>query len=373
MCSAKKILGGSKLNFSIKYRPKVFDEVVGHEKLIKEFKKRIVDNDFPNVILFSGNTGTGKTTLQRIIGKNILCNSKTESGECCNECEICKSINNETLNNYYFEFNGSNIGIDEMRTIESLAISKSLSTSRSKVIVIDELQELSSNKKAQKNILKVLEKPLKNTYFILGTMDEWRVDKAILNRSVKYRLNTLKDADIGKYLISICEKEKVDMSDQAKVISTLTSIVRYSEGSVRTAVSYLERVIYSDLWSEEELVEEIGVVTQEKIVSIVNGMLSGDISILENKITNDLLTKINESLLYYYMHISGHKLNAWQSTPIKGIGSFSIETVQFSIGRLAELFKYNYISSYLINFAMIDVINHNKQNKEPRRRRAEPT
>jgi len=350
------------MNLTVKYRPKSLDEVVGHEKIIKELKKRCVLREFPNTFLFSGKTGTGKTTLQRIMAKNILCLSVDKEGNSCNKCEICISIDNEKINNYYYEFNGSNLGIEEMRSIESLATVKTLSQTKAKVIVIDELQELSANKKAQKNILKILESPLKNTYFILSTMDEYKVDKAILNRAVKYKLQDLSEKEIGKYLIHICKEEKIDLTDQNK-IQTLVTLVQNSDGSVRTAVSYLERIIYSDLWNENEIIKELGIISQEKISIIVNQLLSGNVEIFENKIDLNVLENINDILLLYYKVLSGCKIETWQKSKITYLKNFSVQKVKYAITRLAELLKYNYINQYLIDFAVVDIINYCKGNE----------
>ena len=357
------------MNFSITYRPLTFNDVVGHEKVIREFLKRAKDRNFPNVILLSGKTGTGKTTIARIIGKTLVCLNYDENGLPCNKCELCIAIQNELMNNYYFEYNGSNIGIDEMRLIESLALSKPLTQAKAKVIVIDELQELSSNKKAQKNILKILERPLKNTYFILTTMDETKVDKAILNRAVKYRLNNLSEKEIGSYLLKICQQEGIDLSDKNK-INTIVSIVQNCDGSVRTAVSILERVIFSEIWNIEDLQKELGIVTQDKIIQIINKLLLGDISVLENEINSDVIEKINFNLLLYYKVLSGLEIEPWKINSISGIGNFNIEKVKYAITKLLDLLNYNYVNQYLIDFMLVDIVNYCKNiNDEPVKRR----
>lgn len=352
------------MNFSIKYRPKSLDEVVGHDKTIKELKKRAEKNDYPYVMLFSGITGIGKTTLQKICAKNILCNNKDEHGNACNECEICKNIMNETPCNYFYEFNGSNTNIEEMRIIEELAITKQLSKSTKKVIIIDELQELSSNKKAQKSILKLLEKPIKNTYFILGTMEESKVDKAIVNRTVKYRLNPLKANEIGQYLISVCGKEGIDLKDPERV-QVLVSLAQNSEGSLRTAVALLERVIYSDIWTTTDVVKELGVVSKDRMISIINGVLNGDSSVVNNNdIDKDFYDKIEMAFLTYYKYLSGVHPDPYYLDQIDGIGKFPIERVELVINEMNEIMKYTYNNKLLTDFILLKVINLCKKDKE---------
>lgn len=354
------------MNFAIKYRPKNLSDIIGHEKVIKDLLKRKEIGDFPNVILFIGNPGSGKTTLQKIVTKMLLCLNK-ESVDCCNECDVCKTINSEINSNYYFEYNASNLGIDDMRNIEEIAMTKSMSIAKSKVIIIDELQELSSNKKAMKNILKVLEKPLKNTYFVLGTMDASKIHKSIMRRAVKYRLNELDGKLVGKALMDICKKEDIDLKDEQK-IKTIVTLTQNSNGCVGEVIPYLERVIYSDLWDENDLLNELGILSQESTNHIIHDMLNGDIEVLSNKITEDVINNIKSTLLLYYKITSGYELEFWRKNALDGIGDFPVQCVQFAIQKIFELSKYFYINQALIDFALIEIINFCKENKPKVRR-----
>lgn len=348
------------MNFSIKYRPQSLDQVVGHSKIIKELKKRTKENDFPYVMIFTGKTGTGKTTLQRILAKNILCKSKDENGNSCNKCEICKTVDEEKISNYYYEYNASNIGIDEMRNIEELAMMRSLNTANGKVIVIDELQELSSNKKAAKNILKLLEKPIKNTFFILGAMNEDKVEKSILNRSVKYRLKDVLVEDISNYLMSVCVQENIDLKDKIK-LDAIINISQNSDGSVRAAISYLERVIYSDLWDSKDLLTDLGIVSQETITRWINGLFNQDASILSNEITVEFLEKVNRTLLIYLKALYRLDIPTWQKNQyLSGLGKFDANQVLRALQGLNEYLKYVYTNNYLLEYNVLNVFNEIK-------------
>lgn len=361
------------MNLAIKHRPLLLNEVVGHTYTIKDLKKRTKENNFPNVILFSGDSGVGKTTLQLITAKNILCNNKDDDMNCCNQCDICNSINNDIANNYCFMYNASDLKIDDVRNIQEIAMTKTLSKAKSKVIIIDELQELNSNKKALNDFFKPLEKPLKNTYYILGIMGRSNiVNKAILRRAVKYNLNKLNENEIGTYLINICKKENIDLVDSNKV-QTLVTITQNSEGSIGIAIPYLERIIYSDLWNVEQsvLLEELGIISNDKIIEIINDILNGKIEVLKNKITNDILEKINNLLLLYYKVISGYQLEQWRQNSFNGLGNFDKKLIEYTLKKLFELLKYNYISQNIIDFTVVDIINYCKDNKKeiPKRRK----
>jgi len=347
------------MNLTIKYRPKKLDEVKGHKKVIKELSKRSKEDNFPQVMMFAGKTGLGKSTLQRIIAKNILCMNKDEIGNCCNQCEVCKTIDYEKLSNYCFEYNASNLGIDDMRLIEEKTMIKNLGKVQRKVFVIDELQELASNKKAQKNILKMLERQYKNVYFILGTMDITKVDKAIRDRSVIYLLHDIETDDIIQELIYICDQEKYEIKEENQA-EMITTIAHSSNGIMRAAISYLERIIYSELKDTDDVEKEIGIITEEKLAKIINGLLAGDISILNTRIREEIYERLTDKLNVYYKYISGLKIN---DNILKYLYKFDTDIVAYTIRRLNDLMNFRYLTTNLIEFIIVDIINYIKENK----------
>jgi DNA polymerase-3 subunit gamma/tau len=351
------------MNLYNKYRPLSLLQVKGHDKILKDLIKRSKNNDFPQAMLFSGNTGTGKTTLHRIIAKNYLCQNKDKDGNSCNKCDQCISIDQEKQSMSYYEFNCSNIGVEEMRNIEELANTKVLSITKGKVIVLDELQELGKNSKAQKNILKILEKPLKNTLFILGTMDDSKIDKAVKNRCILYRLQDLDYKTILDYLGYVCDEEKIvlDSLDKANV---LVAIANSSKGSMRTAIAILERVIYSEYWTVEEVQKELGIVTNDKMIQIVNGILSGDVTVFKNEINTDILERINYILNLYYKVLLGVEIEIWKKKELDGIIKVDIAILENIIKGLNELLKFTYNPYYLIEFVLLNSMNKKKQNEK---------
>jgi DNA polymerase-3 subunit gamma/tau len=344
-------------NLYSKYRPHVINNLYGHEKIVKELKKRFKENSIPHAILLSGTSGTGKTTIARIIAKSIMCQNKDENGSSCNTCEICTTIDKEKLSNIYFEKNASNLGIDDMREIEESASRRVLGKYNIKIFVIDELQELSSkNKAAEKNILKILEKPSEYVYFILGTMDVSKVSTAIKNRCVHYKLNPLSFQEITKYLEFICKSENltIDTVDKAQ---TLITIAQNSRGSMRTAVSYLERVIYSELWSTTDLLKELDIISDTDAIIIINHIFNGNIKALEFEINEEVLKKIKYLLMLYYKKISGVELNAWQQSQIREIVCKDETDFNLIFEALNQLSTFPYVYTDLIEFHILNVIN----------------
>lgn len=346
-------------NLYQKYRPRILSQVMGQESVLKDLNKRTLDNNFSQSMLFEGYTGTGKTTLQKIIAKTILCQSKDSQGNPCNNCEFCSTVDNETISNYYFEKNASNLGIDELRQLEDLATRKTLSNSKARVFVIDELQEL-SNARTQKNVLKLLEKPLKDTYFILGTMDGFKIDKAIKARCNLYKLHPLSVPEISKYLLGICKQENIELDtlEKKKVILALADTCM---GSMRQAISNLERVIYSDIWSTQDLMNELSIISNEDVTQMVNKLLSGDISLLSETITDDILKRMKFLLNIIFKAENKLELNAWQKQQIQGIKKVNIDNIYHSILQLNDLNKFPYLTPDIIEFQIINVIRNNNQ------------
>lgn len=345
-------------NLFSKHRPLTFDQIYGHDKIKKEFIKRASEDNFPQAILISGKTGTGKNCFEKIISKTILCSHK-ENNSPCNVCEQCQTVIQEKISQYYYLFNASNLGIDEMRSIEEIASKKALSTVQRKVIVVDELQELGSQQKSLKAILKILEKPAKNVYFILLCMDESKIPAALKNRCVHYKLNDLSFEDISKNLYGICKNENIKIDSQDKA-NTLITIAQNSDGSMRTAISYLERCIYSELWNPNEVLDELGIISTENLSSIINKLLSGDTSIFENNITKDVLEKIRWILNILFKNVNKVSLNGYQKSCITGIKPIASENIFNTIDKLNKITFFPYISQELIDFTLIDILNNNK-------------
>ena len=265
-----------------KYRPRKLSEIVGHRRVIEELKRRAKEENWPQAIYLTSKTGVGKTTLARIIAKHLVCQHPTDKAP-CNECKTCRDIDLERFQLTCLECNASNIGIEEMRALEEQSSFKSL-MGKHKVFIIDELQELCSGGgsiKAQKNLLKILEKKQKHSFFILGSMDDSKVDQAVRNRCIMYRLHQLTPSEIMEYLTYICKEEKIVLDENKASILSLIS--ENAQGSMRTAIALFERCLYSDLWDTESIQKELGLYAKNDLTFFCLGLLRGDPSIFDNE------------------------------------------------------------------------------------------
>jgi DNA polymerase-3 subunit gamma/tau len=351
------------MNLAQKLIPPTLNEVIGHEKTIKEWKQRSKEKNFPQVSLFIGPTGVGKTTLQRIVAKNILCEHTDNNGNACNNCSICNAINLERPAINYYEYDGYDLNIEKARDIEEIASRKiSFETSNKKVFVLDELQALSKNPQALKKLLKFLERQYKEVYFLLGSMETLKLPPAILGRTIKYNLKPLTSKQIGEYLYKYCESIniKIDTEEKASILLTISEAAR---GSMRDALAYLERVIYGNIWNEKDLLSELDLVTEKTLSKIINGLLSGNINVLtEVELTDETIEQLRKKLNFLYKQAAGLQLPFYIKGELDKIDtSVHISIIEMCIDRLNSLLKFTYLTPTLIEFTLIGIITQAKQ------------
>lgn len=252
--------------FSIKYRPSQLDRVRGHKKIVAELKRRSIKNDWPQVMLFSGGTGTGKDTLAFITAKIINCRNpkktKGEDGteylETCEECPSCRSVINHSFNDDIQFVDCSSVGKEDVIKLKQQSQYTSTFGGSKKIFIIDEFQALLSPTTKQA-FLAMIEKPNPNCIFIFTTMDISKVPDAIKKgRAQHYRLNPLSLPDLNEIVFDVLEKEKDTQLeevffDQEK--GSLQSILIQSEGSARNLISMLERVLHGRYFLQSEMKE----------------------------------------------------------------------------------------------------------------------
>ena len=154
-----------------KYRPKVFSDVYGQDHLTSTLQNEIKNNRISHAYLFTGSRGTGKTTCAKILAKAINC-PNSHDGEPCNECEICRAIENGSINDVVEIDAASNRKVDDIRELRD-STNYTPSTSKYRVFIIDEVHMLTPE--AFNALLKTLEEPPEHVIFILATTDIHKV------------------------------------------------------------------------------------------------------------------------------------------------------------------------------------------------------
>jgi len=223
----------SYLVFARKFRPQVFDEIVGQETIVSTLKNAILQGKVPQSFLFTGTRGVGKTSTARILAKSLNC----EKGPTVSPCGKCVSCSEITAGNSLdvIEIDGaSNNSVDNIRDLrESIALSPV--HGRFKIYIIDEVHMLSGG--AFNALLKTLEEPPLHSKFIFATTDAHKIPATILSRCQRFQFRRLPLADITAKLTEIAGLEKIEAEPEA-----LTLIAKAAEGSLRDAESLLDQL-----------------------------------------------------------------------------------------------------------------------------------
>lgn len=217
-----------------KWRPQLFDDVVGQEHITATLKNAIKNNRIAHAYIFTGPRGVGKTTTARILAKALNCENP-QNFEPCNKCIMCKSINDSQSMDIIEIDGASNRGIDEIRTLrESVKYAPTRGTY--KVYIIDEVHMLT--KESFNAFLKTLEEPPSHTIFIFATTDIHKVPLTIISRCQRFDFRRIQLETIKKQLKKIADEENISIDDK-----TLTTISKKADGALRDAQSLFDQVI----------------------------------------------------------------------------------------------------------------------------------
>ena len=280
-----------------KFTAESLDEIFGHTVTVKDLKKRTQAKDLPNVIMFVGEPGSGKTALANIIGKTITCSKPLPDRQPCNQCDNCKDVLDETYYKGVYLKNASRLNIDDVRKLEDeVMMSNPLSTTGNKVYIINEFQAMKKNPDAMQAMLMLLErKDIPNVYFILTSMSDdlpATVKKAISRRGKTYYLKKVESEDMFKLLAAIYKAEtKLEITDNIQKL--LMTIIFNAEGSVGIAFSMLETLIYSEINTEEELLSELNIISETKLMYAITSLFKGDA-----KLFFESISEINDEIYY---------------------------------------------------------------------------
>ncbi len=262
---------------ALKYRPQEFDDLIGQEVMTQTITNGIKQKKTPNAYLLTGIRGIGKTTTARLIAKALNCQKNLDSKIICSSKKFCKTCE-EIINSNHIDIlemdAASKTGIDDIR--ELIESSKYNPTSATyKIFIIDEVHMLS--KQAFNGLLKTLEEPPSRLKFILATTEARKIPVTILSRCQRFDLKRVSTENLCSHLKKISEKEGGKISEEAvKLIS------KSAEGSVRDAISLLDRALISQSLNKDNKINEsdirkmLGLANKTKIISLIKEVLSGN-------------------------------------------------------------------------------------------------
>ena len=262
-----------------KYRPKSFELVYGQDTIVKTLKNIIKNKKLSHAYLFTGPRGTGKTSSAKLFAKAINC-LNNKSGDACNECENCKSFN-ENSNPDIIEIDAaSNNGVDEIREIKN-KVNLVPAMSKYKVYIIDEVHMLSIG--AFNALLKTLEEPPEYVIFILATTEPQKIPATIVSRCQRFDFKSISSNKMKECLENIVEKEKIDIDDGA-----LQEIIDNSNGGMRDAIGLLDQAsaFCEDTITATDIEELSGNISELEIRTILVDIIKKEYKNIFDKITD---------------------------------------------------------------------------------------
>jgi len=292
---------------ALKYRPQEFKDLIGQEVMAQTITNAIKLGKTPNAYLLTGIRGVGKTTTARLIAKSLNCLKNLDKEISCSSAKFCNSCI-EIVNSNHMDIlemdAASKTGIDDVRElIENARYSPT--SAKFKIFIIDEVHMLS--KQAFNGLLKTLEEPPPRLKFILATTEVRKIPVTILSRCQRFDLKRVNLEKLFLHLKNIVKKENGSISDSA-----LQLIARASEGSVRDAISLLDRALISQSINNKEIQDQdvrlmLGLADRSKLLLLFKEILSGNqkeaINHLRELIDNGLDAKnfLNDVLEIIYL------------------------------------------------------------------------
>ncbi len=325
---------------ALKYRPQSFDDLIGHKVLAETILNSIRSNKIPNAYLFTGIRGIGKTTTARIVAKTLNCLNGLNNLCKNNLCENCEAITNSRHIDVLEMDAASKTGVDDVRDLIEFS-RYGPTSSKYKIFIIDEVHMLS--KQAFNALLKTLEEPPEYLKFIFATTEIKKIPVTVVSRCQRFDLSRVKSTELLEFLTVIKDKEKGKVSQEA-----LKLIVKISEGSVRDALSLLDRALITLEENQEldlNLAQKIfGYFDKSQLIEIIKLILGGEekkvLSLYRNIYDQGIEPKvfINDFLevLYYF----------------KNIGSLSLESTNFSLND-EEFLKIQELSKAVDNGVLL--------------------
>src|SRR5271170_3023500 len=217
-----------------KYRPQTFDDLLNQEHIIATLRNAIGQNRIAHGYIFSGQRGTGKTTVARILARCLNC-IQGPTIRPCGVCSSCKEIAAGNAVDVIEIDAASNRGINEMRELRD-NVRYRPARDRYKIFIVDEAHQITNE--AFNALLKTLEEPPEWVVFILCTTEAHKIPSTIASRCQQFSFRSVDFAELVKRIEWIAQQEGIQAD--AEVLSVLAQA---GEGSVRDSLSALDQAI----------------------------------------------------------------------------------------------------------------------------------
>ncbi|WKZ32694.1 MAG: DNA polymerase III subunit gamma/tau [Thermodesulfobacteriota bacterium] len=252
-----------------KWRPGVFDEVVGQAHVTRTLRNAIASGRIAHAYLFSGPRGVGKTTAARILSKCLNC-SGGPTADPCNECPSCRGVALGSSVDVLEIDGASNNSVDNIREISD-SVRYVPSEGKYKVYIIDEVHMLSTA--AFNALLKTIEEPPPHAVFIFATTEVHKIPATILSRCQRFDFKRIPFRDIQSRLVEIAGREGINFEDKA-----LYLIAREADGSMRDSQSLLEQALAfsGGELREADVAEALGLMARTVLYELSEAVIGKD-------------------------------------------------------------------------------------------------
>ena len=259
----------SYLAIARKWRPMVFDEIVGQKHVTRTLQNAIRMERIHHAFLFTGPRGVGKTTVARILARALCC-EQGPTPEPCGTCVLCTAILAGSAPDVIEIDGASNNSVDDVRELRE-GVRYLPSQARYRIYIIDEVHMLT--RQAFNALLKTLEEPPPHVIFMFATTEPQKIPETIISRVQRFDFKRIPGGQVAGRLAAICEAEGVTVSEHS-----LRLVARAGEGSMRDAQSLLDQVIsFAGLVIEDRQVTELlGLVDRGLLYKMLDGLVGGE-------------------------------------------------------------------------------------------------
>jgi len=330
-----------------KWRPKSLTEILGQEEIVKLLINSITHKRLSQSYVFSGPSGTGKTSTARVFAKSVNCENydtlKLDISNC--SCASCSSINDYSSTSLIELDAASSIRqVEDLTEVMLQKINFLSGLNKFKVYILDEVHMLSRH--SFNALLKTLEEPPDHLIIILVTTDPQKIPQTILSRCQIVEFKSIDESNISTKLVKIAQSEKITLTTKDAHI-----IASHANGSLRNAENLLEKCILkqNNNGIDENLIRyTLGIIADDIPVKILNYLYSEDLS--------SALQILNEEIIKGSSFSS--IMSGFRKTCVKLIHSkYGLETKKSEISKMASILDITIIKkiSEIINAE--DIIN----------------